>query len=273
MKHRYEYRCGTWANDMGDDGIDMVISHIDMGYLVTLEWRPPPVMTLSSSSRPTSSNWSKHAKSSSERELGLDGISSARTALAVVGVRSPRGVALGSMPLKQGLTLVHFSAQPKPCWSHLSLSTCLIDWGKIMHPTYPTKCAYMLSRIVDECKSLPGGRDSNCEPCGACPAGATLQRRKLNSKAKVDSGSLHFSFKRLDPGAFNAGLMGSTCTASPRGHLLGLALDVQVVVEGAPHEPPRRCHLLGRRVDEYSRLQLGGGAHEARSEVDHAADH
>jgi len=24
----------------------------------------------------------------------------------------------------QGLTLVHFSAQPKPCWSHLSLSPC-----------------------------------------------------------------------------------------------------------------------------------------------------
>ena len=41
----------------------------------------------------------------------------------------------------QGLTLVHFSAQPTPCWSHLCLSACLIDWGEIMHPTYPTKCA------------------------------------------------------------------------------------------------------------------------------------
>ncbi len=30
------YRYGIWANDMGDDSIDMVISHIDMGYLVTL---------------------------------------------------------------------------------------------------------------------------------------------------------------------------------------------------------------------------------------------
>jgi len=29
-------RYGRWANDMGDDSIDMVISHIDMGYLVTL---------------------------------------------------------------------------------------------------------------------------------------------------------------------------------------------------------------------------------------------
>ena len=29
-------RYGIWANDMGDDGIDTVVSHIDMGYLVTL---------------------------------------------------------------------------------------------------------------------------------------------------------------------------------------------------------------------------------------------
>jgi hypothetical protein len=34
---------GIWADDMGDDSIDMVISHIDMGYLVTPRrtWRPP----------------------------------------------------------------------------------------------------------------------------------------------------------------------------------------------------------------------------------------
>jgi hypothetical protein len=31
------YRYGLWANDMGDDGIDMVISHIDMGDLVSPE--------------------------------------------------------------------------------------------------------------------------------------------------------------------------------------------------------------------------------------------
>jgi len=29
--HRY----GIWANDMGDDSIDMVTLHVDMGYLVT----------------------------------------------------------------------------------------------------------------------------------------------------------------------------------------------------------------------------------------------
>jgi hypothetical protein len=44
---------------------------------------------------------------------------------------------------RQGLTFVHFSAQPKPFWSHLRVSPCLIDQGKIMHPTYPTKCAYV----------------------------------------------------------------------------------------------------------------------------------
>jgi hypothetical protein len=42
---------------------------------------------------------------------------------------------------EQGLTLVHFSAQHKPFWSHLPVSPCLIDGGGSMHPTYPTKCA------------------------------------------------------------------------------------------------------------------------------------
>jgi hypothetical protein len=44
---------------------------------------------------------------------------------------------------RQGLTLVHFSAQPQPFSSHLPVSPCLTDWRKIMHPTYPTKCAYV----------------------------------------------------------------------------------------------------------------------------------
>ena len=45
--------------------------------------------------------------------------------------------------MRQGLTLVHFSPQPKPFWSHLPVSPCLIDWRRILHPTYPTKCAYV----------------------------------------------------------------------------------------------------------------------------------
>ena len=44
---------------------------------------------------------------------------------------------------------------------------------------------------------------------------AQLQRRKLNLKAKVESSMSHFSFKRLVPGGFNLGLIGSTCTALP----------------------------------------------------------
>ena len=44
---------------------------------------------------------------------------------------------------RQGLTLVHFSAQPNPVWSHLSVPPCLLDRGQIMQPTYPRKCAYV----------------------------------------------------------------------------------------------------------------------------------
>jgi len=40
-----------------------------------------------------------------------------------------------------------------------------------------------------------------------------LLRRKLKLKAKSESSLPYFSFKRLVPGAFNLGLIGSTCTA------------------------------------------------------------
>jgi len=43
----------------------------------------------------------------------------------------------------QGLALVHFSAQPKPFWSHLPVSPCQIDWGKFRQVTYPAKCAHV----------------------------------------------------------------------------------------------------------------------------------
>ena len=43
----------------------------------------------------------------------------------------------------QGLTLVHSLAQPKPFLAHLPVTPCLIDWRKLMHPTYPTRCAYV----------------------------------------------------------------------------------------------------------------------------------
>jgi hypothetical protein len=44
----------------------------------------------------------------------------------------------------------------------------------------------------------------------------SLWRRKLNLKATFESGSSYLSVKRLLPGALNLGLIGSTCTASPR---------------------------------------------------------
>ena len=44
---------------------------------------------------------------------------------------------------------------------------------------------------------------------------AVMKRRKLNLKAKFESGLSHFSFKRLVQCAFNVGLIGSTCTALP----------------------------------------------------------
>jgi len=51
------------------------------------------------------------------------------------------------LSVEQGLTLVHCSAQPKPFWSHLLVSSCLIDWGEIMHLTSITKRAYVEPKI------------------------------------------------------------------------------------------------------------------------------
>ena len=39
----------------------------------------------------------------------------------------------------------------------------------------------------------------------------------MNLKAKLNSSSSDFNFKCLVPGAFNMGLIGSTCTALPSG--------------------------------------------------------
>ena len=42
-----------------------------------------------------------------------------------------------------------------------------------------------------------------------------LKRRKLKLTATFESRSSNVSFKRSHPGAFNLGLIGSTCTALP----------------------------------------------------------
>jgi hypothetical protein len=61
-----------------------------------------------------------------------------------------------------------------------------------------------------------------------------LQRRKLTLKAKFESGPPHLRFKRMDPGGFNTGLIGSTCTALPSEDLAELAAQAvaaQVEIE------------------------------------------
>jgi hypothetical protein len=73
------------------------------------------------------------------RRLVLPGVCGRRGAGRGVARRRRRVRAVPRA--RQGLTLVHFSAQPKPFWSHHPVSPCLINWGKIVHPTHPTKCA------------------------------------------------------------------------------------------------------------------------------------
>jgi hypothetical protein len=63
--------------------------------------------------------------------------------VVLVGVVNLRGEGEGEARV-QGLTLVHFSAQPKLLCVQLPVSRCVIGWGGgITHPTYPTKCAYV----------------------------------------------------------------------------------------------------------------------------------
>jgi len=47
------------------------------------------------------------------------------------------------------------------------------------------------------------------------PLISVLYRRKLNLKAKFEGGSSYYSCKRVVPGAFNMGFIGSTCAALP----------------------------------------------------------
>jgi len=42
-----------------------------------------------------------------------------------------------------------------------------------------------------------------------------MYRRKSKFKAKFESGTSYYCFKRLVPGAFKVGLIGSSCAASP----------------------------------------------------------
>ena len=92
------------------------------------------------------------AAAKAARELGR--------AEAAAGSGSAEAAAMAARALAsaQGLTLVHFFAQPKPFWSHLPVSPCLIDWGIIMPLTYPTKRAYVEPESGRVCKPLPPPR-------------------------------------------------------------------------------------------------------------------
>jgi len=69
---------GDEANDMGDDSIDTVISHIDMGYLVTL---PPP------SASDCLSRWKRLSFATRSRSSSVKSLSSPSTSLTVCSYR------------------------------------------------------------------------------------------------------------------------------------------------------------------------------------------
>jgi hypothetical protein len=75
---------------------------------------------------------------------------------------------------------------------------------------------FSFNRLVPDAFNV-GLIGSTCTaiPSAAARAAARVERRKLNLKAKIESGLSYFTFKSLIPGAFNVGLIGSTCTDLP----------------------------------------------------------
>ncbi len=138
LPYRYgylPYQNGIWANDMGDDSIDMVISHIDMGYLVTLLPGPTPcgistgpvVPQATMLARPPHTRDTENKHSNRDRSMNyLQGECLYRLAGSIHRFVIVRVFVLNGLPAaKQGLTLVHFSAQLEPCLTHTK------------HPTHP----------------------------------------------------------------------------------------------------------------------------------------
>jgi len=89
----------------------------------------------------------------------------------------------GTSAARQGLTLVHFPAQPKLFWSHLPMFPCLMDWGKIMQPTLshklclrPAEKRTSLSPCCQDCRgnkqciaSFQWGCSGVCDPLKNIP--------------------------------------------------------------------------------------------------------
>ena len=76
------------------------------------------------------------------------------------GISTTEVVEDAAAPVRQGLTLVHCSAQPKRFWSNPPVSPCITDWEKSCTQRI-LQTVLTLSRKVDEFKPLP------CAPRGA----------------------------------------------------------------------------------------------------------
>ena len=63
--------------------------------------------------------------------------------------------------------------------------------------------------------NMRAGRRSDRERSAGSALIPVWYQRKLKLKAKFETGPPYLSFKSIDPGAFNVGLIGSTCTALP----------------------------------------------------------
>jgi len=87
------------------------------------------------------------------------------------------------------------------------------------------------------------------------PRPAALWWRMLHLKARFESGPSYLSFKSTDPGAFNAGFIGSTCTALPRARQLVVHKLRQVTPQ---RDLVRRQELLAAlRVERLERHAFG----------------
>jgi hypothetical protein len=71
----------------------------------------------------------------------------------------------------------------------------------------------------------------------------------LKLKAKLESGTSDFNFKRLAPGPFTMDLIGSTCTALPRERNEELLLEVHVAEGRGEESHGKADHNLAAQVE------------------------
>jgi len=88
----------------------------------------------------------------------------------------------------------------------------------ISHPLCLCETAsYDVASTIQQFGHYPSVPAFKPQPCSrATRIAATVYRRKSKLKAKCESRPSRLSYKSVDPGAFNMGDIGSTCTALPR---------------------------------------------------------